>query len=514
MLPLFKVFMNRDVDESLGNVLHSGSITQGKKVEEFEQALSSWFGYPYILTLNSATSGLTLALRLLNLEKDDEVLSTPLTCTATNFPILANGLCIKWLDVDPETCNIDLDRLSEKITEKTKALMLVHWAGTPVDLNRLETILDEAEEKYGHRIRVIEDCAHAFGASYGDKKIGTTHEHICVFSLQAIKHLTTGDGGLIFLPNKEIYERAKKLRWFGIDREKRSRPGKDFRLESDISEWGYKYHMNDINATIGLANLPYIADLLKIARDNAKFYRENLENVPGITLLKSVPNTESSFWIFTLKVANKKTFTEFMTTKEIMVSQVHNRNDIYSCLDKFKCDLPQLDSLEKHIISIPVGWWVTEKDRLYVVNSIREWSEKYYKIRNLQITDKDILQNLISQLAGYRRPMGDEEWEKVFERLDHTGLNILIESDGVAVAYGRLLVEPKLYDPLGHIEDVVVNSEYRGKWYGKIVIETLVRLSKEKGCYKTVLDCLPKNIAFYKVCGFSKEGSEMVLRNN
>src|SRR5574338_467813 len=212
MIPLFKVAINnKSADVLLKAVLNSGYISQGDSVREFEARLREKFKYPYILTLNSATSGLTLALRLLNLQPNDEVLSTPLTCVATNMAILANNLKIKWVDVNLKNCNMDLDDLEKKITSTTKAIVIVHWAGNPIDLNRL----NEIRNKYN--IPIIEDCAHAFGSKFNNSYLGTMG-NISIYSLQAIKPLTTGDGGLIFLPNKILFERAEKLRWFGIDR--------------------------------------------------------------------------------------------------------------------------------------------------------------------------------------------------------------------------------------------------------------------------------------------------------
>jgi dTDP-4-amino-4,6-dideoxygalactose transaminase len=163
----------------------------------------------YIVTLNSGTSGLHLALDLLKkssgkwpgLEEGDEVLATSLTCTASNFPILANNLNIKWVDIDPTTLNMDLDDLSRKISPKTKAIMVVHWGGYPIDLERLRQIQEKAMRMYGFKPAVIEDCAHAMGSKYKGKLIGT-QGNICTFSLQAIKHITSVDGGLLFVPHQ------------------------------------------------------------------------------------------------------------------------------------------------------------------------------------------------------------------------------------------------------------------------------------------------------------------------
>ena len=370
-LSLFKVFMNDNIEKDIIPVLKSGFITQGPKVEEFEKQLQEYFNYPYILTLNSATSGLSLSLKMMNLPKDSEVLICPLTCFATTTAVLANNLKIKWVDVDTNTCNIDLKDLKSKITSNTRSVVFVHWGGIPVDLEKVREIQNYTWNKFGFKLKVLEDCAHSFGAKYNDKFIGT-HGNYAVFSLQAIKHLTTGDGGLIFLPNKEEYERAKLLRWYGINRERRN-VGKDFRLENDIIESGFKYHMNDINATIGISNLPFMSLNLEIIRDNAEYYNQELKNIVGITTLKIPTNSNPAYWLYTIKVQNKSEFIEYMKDKDIMVSQVHQRNDVNSCVKEYQVDLPNLDILEKEMVCIPVGWYISEQDREYIVKCIKEF---------------------------------------------------------------------------------------------------------------------------------------------
>lgn len=378
MLSLFKVFMSSDVIEPVNEVLMSGFVTQGKKVEEFESALSEYIGNPRVLTLNSATAGLTLALRLLKqsteswpgIDDDDIVLTPALTCFATTSAILANNVKIGWLDVDMETANIDLEDLKRKLSPKTKVIYLVHWGGCPVDLDKLKELQEYSFQEFGFKPMIVEDCAHAFGAEFNGKKIGN-NENICVFSLQAIKHLTTGDGGIITLPSQELYDRCKLLRWYGIDREKRNYKGKDFRMENDIVESGYKFHMNDINATIGLHNLPHVDELLRKDRNNAKYYDEHLQNISGVKLLKHYGNP--AFWLYTIRVSRKDEFINFMKDNNIMTSQVHNRNDINTCVSEYKEELPNLNVLEQDLVCIPVGWWLTESDLEYIVGKIREF---------------------------------------------------------------------------------------------------------------------------------------------
>ena len=222
MIPLFKVYMSKNSPKEVEKVLTSGFIGQGEKVDEFEKYLKEWFKIDYLLTTNSATSAEHLALHLLKkesnnqkiwngvgstnshwegLKEGDEVLCTSLTCTATNWPVLANNLKIKWVDIDENNLNMDLDDLERKISPSTKVIFLVHWGGYPVDLDRVREIQEKTEMMYGFKPTVIEDCAHSLGSEYNGKKIGS-HGNICTFSFQAIKHLTSVDGGLLVVPHK------------------------------------------------------------------------------------------------------------------------------------------------------------------------------------------------------------------------------------------------------------------------------------------------------------------------
>ena len=387
-IPLFKVFMAETASEEVSKVLTSGFIGQGQKVDEFETNLSNYFQHPYISTVNSATSAEHLALHLIKkpfnftkvdgygvrenvwegIQEGDEILTTPLTCTATNWPILANNFKIKWVDIDPKTLNMDLDDLERKITKKTKAIIVVHWGGYPNDLDRLRQIQEKSMRLHGFKPAVIEDCAHSMGSKYKGKLIGT-HGNICTFSLQAIKHITSVDGGLLFLPHQELNKRARLLRWYGIDRDS---PRKDFRCEADIEEWGFKFHMNDVNASIGIENFKHVDDIVGKHKINGKYYDENLKNIPGLTLLERNSDMESAFWIYSILVDRKNDFMKYMKECGIAVSQVHERNDIHTCVKEYRSLLPNLDKTIGQVISIPVGWWLTEENKEYIVECIKK----------------------------------------------------------------------------------------------------------------------------------------------
>lgn len=363
MIPLFKVFMSKKVIKPLETVLLSGYIGQGVQVDKFEKKLAKFINNPFILTLNSGTSALQLALRLANVGYGDEVISTPMTCTATNWPILAAGAKIVWADINPNTGNIDPKSIRSKISSKTKAIMAVNWGGYPCDIDEIK--------KISRKIPVIEDAAHAFGAVYKKKMVGQTADFTC-FSFQAIKHMTTVDGGAIAVLNKKNYDRAKLLRWYGIDRESRSQHE---RIEIDVFEWGYKFHMNDVNATIGMENLKFTRSILRKHRENAAYYNKNLANLNHIKLLTTNTSFLSSYWLYTILVENRQDFFDFMNSKNIMVSQVHRRNDTHPVTASFKCVLPGVDKFTKNMICIPVGWWVSNRDREYIVRSIKEFDK-------------------------------------------------------------------------------------------------------------------------------------------
>jgi len=388
-IQLFKVFMSPNASDQVSKILNSGYIGQGDKVNEFEQDLQNYLERDYVVTLNSGTSGLHLALHLLKrpdrhefqfdafgsstshwpgIQPGDEVLATSLTCTASNFPILANGLKIKWVDIDPTTLNMDLDDLERKITPKTKAIILVHWGGYPNDLDRIKQIQQNAQHRFGFKPAVIEDGAHSFGSKFKGKYLGN-HGNMVMYSFQAIKHITSIDGGALLLPHQELYNRAKLIRWYGIDRDSNR---KDFRCEADIEEWGFKFHMNDVCATVGIENLKHAQDIIGKHQSNAKYYDDNLKNVPGVTLLQRHSDRESAFWIYSLLVENRDGFMKHMKNCGIVVSQVHERNDKHTCVKEYRTALPELDRTIGKVVSIPVGWWVSDEEREYIVDCIKK----------------------------------------------------------------------------------------------------------------------------------------------
>jgi dTDP-4-amino-4,6-dideoxygalactose transaminase len=360
MLPLIKTSIppREILMPRLEEIIYSGYVAQGDAVEEFERKFEQYIGGGHTLSLNSGTAALHIALILAGVKAGDEVISTALTAEPTNVAIKMVGAKVRWADVDVETGNISPDAIENAINEKTKAIIVVDYAGIPVNVQRIQ----EISKKYS--IPVIEDAAHALGAKYKGQKTGN-HFPFTVYSFQAIKHLTTIDGGALQILDQELYEKGKLIRWFGLDK-------KLTRMENDITIQGYKYHMNNVNATIGLIQLETIEELVQKYIDNGKYLDEHLKGVDGIKLIEYYPDSQPSYWFYTLKVERRDEFIKVMADQGIMASEVHKRNDLHTYLNDFPTRLPNLDKFYSSMVHLPSGWWVTLKDCQKMVNLIKK----------------------------------------------------------------------------------------------------------------------------------------------
>ena len=362
MIPLFKVHHPKNIGYKIEEVFKSGFITEGEYSDEFESKFSSYIDNENTCLVNSCTSALTLAYHASDLSPGDEVITTAMTCMATNEPLYQTGAKIVFADIDPNTGNIDPDSVRKKVTSKTKLIVGVHWAGQPFDIDAISSIAKE------NNIKVVEDAAHALGAKYNGRKIGSHSDYVC-FSFQASKHMTTVDGGSISCLNKEDDERIRKLKWFGLDRKFAG----GSRWEQDITECGYKMHMNNINAVIGIEQMQYIDFIVGEHIRNGKFFDQNIKN-KKIKKLVQAPKAQSSYWIYSLLTDDREDFKKYMHDNGIATDVVHKRNDSYSVFKKYRDnDLAGLQEFESKLMNIPVGWWLTEKDREKIIEVVNAY---------------------------------------------------------------------------------------------------------------------------------------------
>jgi dTDP-4-amino-4,6-dideoxygalactose transaminase len=360
MIPLVKPYFppREELMPALEEILYSGYVATGQPVFDFEDKFREYVGNDNIVSLHSGTDALHLAYILAGIKPGDEIISTPMTAEPTNTSIAMVGAKVVWGDVDP--CNGLLDPKSVRglITEKTKAIVLVHYAGMVCDMDEFTKISEE------FNIPIVEDAAHAMGSKYNGKMTGCNSAYT-IFSLQAIKHMTTVDGGFLAMRDGSQMERAKRLRWFGLSKDKS-------RLENDITEVGYKYAMNNVNATIGLVQMEHLDEIIGKYIANGKYYDEALKNIPGVELVHYNANTEPSYWLYTMLVERRDEFCKMMESNGIIASQLHHRSDTHSIFASSRRELPGMDNWDAHFVHIPCGWWVGEEDRERIAEVIKK----------------------------------------------------------------------------------------------------------------------------------------------
>ncbi len=359
---LFHPNIPKNAERYISDVLKSRWIGQGPKVEEFESIFEEKFSNPCkSLAVGSGTDALHLSYILANIKEGDEVIVPVFTCTATNIPLLYIGAKIVFCDID-QNLNIAADAIEELITEKTKAIVCVHYGGLPCDMDKIWDLA------YKYNLKVIEDNAHALGATYKGEIIGSQSD-FSMFSFQAIKHVTTGDGGMLTIKDPSLIEKAKRLRWFGIDRLKKQKGI----WENDINEIGFKYQMTDLSAVLGIASMEEFDEHLRHRQKLYKLYCNLLKNKDGIRVIgDEYEDRVHAAWLLTAEVDNREDFMRHLRKYNIESSQVHYRNDRYSIFGgreegKFK----KMDEMEERYIVLPLHAKVSEADIKYITDVIK-----------------------------------------------------------------------------------------------------------------------------------------------
>ena len=363
-MDFYHTHISKKAFDLVQDVLKSSFVSEGEIVKSFEAKLTNNLGLVNPVAVNSGTSALHLGLAVAGVGPGDEVILPAQTFVATGLAILMQGAVPVFADIQYDTGNIDPKSIKEKVTPKTKAVIPVHWAGYPCDMDEINAIAKE------HDIAVVEDSAHALGATYKGKPIGSI-SRFSAFSFQAIKHLTTGDGGALCCLNEIDYKSSRKRRWFGIDREGSS-PSLLGERVFDINDIGYKYHMNNVSAAIGLGNLEDFAERLARRREIAKIYRDELSDLEGVQLLNYGAEGESAYWLFTLLVEKRPEFIRKLKEFGVPTSVVHQGIDRFSVFGGVREDLENQIRFNKDQISIPIHEGMTDGEIKQVTGAV--WS--------------------------------------------------------------------------------------------------------------------------------------------
>jgi dTDP-4-amino-4,6-dideoxygalactose transaminase len=367
-IPLYRVHMPAESGTLIAEVLQSQRIAAGPNVSRFESELRSYVGNPRICATGDISSSLAMSLHMFGVGPGDEVIMSPMVCLSSTCPVRNLFAHIRWCDIDPMTGNLDPEDVVRKITPKTKAVVVYHWAGEPADIGRIQQIARQ------HKIAVIEDGGEALGAELDGRLIGNHGSDAVVFSFYPNRQITTIEGSAIAFGDEQAFERARWLRRYGIHQPSFRTADGEINPASDIPEAGWNTYMNHVAASLGVEQMQYLPKIVKAPRDNGEFYNDSFADVNGIERLKRSPNAKPAYWVYTLLANRRNDLLKKLKACGVSASKVHLRNDLYSCFGVKSAAMPGVDYFAEHALCLPCGWWVSDEDRQFVAQRVKDFA--------------------------------------------------------------------------------------------------------------------------------------------
>lgn len=349
--------------KSLRSVLGSGQLAAGPKVRAFESQLAVWLAADDAVALSDASSALTLALYQAGVRPGDDVITSPLACAATIIPIANLFARPVWCDIDPLTGMPSTEHVATALTPQTRAILLYHWSGDVADIGGIAKLAKQ------HGLPLIEDASEAFGAEHCGTKLGGRAD-FTVYSFYATKHITTSEGAALLATDPDNAQKARHLRRFGIDPTKLRLPNGALNPDFDIALAGFNFQMNEIAATIGLAQLPHAASIVNRHRVNGQYFDVALAKTPGLRLLRRRQDSVSGFWTYALRAERRDDLIRKLNSRGIGAQRLHLRNDGYACFGEVRSTLPGVLEFDGEALSIPCGWWVDDVGRDLIAECI------------------------------------------------------------------------------------------------------------------------------------------------
>ncbi|EKE12688.1 MAG: UDP-4-keto-6-deoxy-N-acetylglucosamine 4-aminotransferase [uncultured bacterium] len=357
---LFYPHLSKAAKDAARKQMDTRWIGQGPLVDKFELEFEKQISHNHkAIAVNSCTSALHLAYILAGIKDGDEVIGPVFSCSASYAGLLYQRARVVFADINKDNLNLNPDHVEKLLKvrkERVKAIVVVHYGGYLVDMDKIHTIARK------WNIPVIEDAAQAIGATYKGKNVGEISQYTA-YSFQAIKSLTTGDGGMLTIEDPILEEKAKRIRWFGIDRKAKF----EERWKKDIFEVGYKYQMTDIEAAMGLGGLKDLSNVINHSKKLFEAYVKGLEGIPGIrvmnkNVLTKTDGTNPTYWLCTIEVDNKEALKKKLVEHNIESNETHFRCDRYSIYGGRVYDCPNMDFLENRYLLLPMHWYVTLED--------------------------------------------------------------------------------------------------------------------------------------------------------
>jgi len=371
MITYGKQFIDEEDIKEVINILKANFLTTGPKVKEFEEKFAEYVGSKYAVAVSSGTAALHLSCMAVNLGKNEELITTPMTFVASANCALYVGAKPVFVDINEQGL-IDVDKIEENITKKTKVIIPVHYTGLPCNLKKIQ----EIAQKYN--LSVIEDACHALSAKYKSSKIGDCkYSDMCCFSFHPVKHITTGEGGMITTNSRDLYEKLKMLRTHGITKN----PNKYLRESKgpwyhEMQELGFNYRLTDIQCALGISQLNKINRFIEKRREIAWKYDKSFENNKDIEIIKENQNQFNPYHLYVIKVKNKETrlkLFNYLKQKGIFC-QVHYIpvywHPYYQRLSYKKGICPKSEEFYEKIISLPIYPTLKEEEQESIIREI------------------------------------------------------------------------------------------------------------------------------------------------
>lgn len=368
MIPVFRPNYDEREFQAVREVLASGWIGLGPKTKEFEDRFAEYIGVKYAVGVNSCTAALHLAMQVMDV-KGGEVITTPITFVSTNHAILYCGATPVFCDVEPDTMNIDAGKIEALVTPRTKAIVCVHYGGYPCDMER---ILDIARR---HNLKVIEDAAHACGGEWQGRKLGGIGDIGC-YSFHAVKNLATGEGGMVTTNDSEIRDHLMRLRWLGITKDTWSReaPGKGYSWAYDVPEVGYKYHLSDVAAVLGLVQLKKLDESNARRRALTLRYNAALAGTGDIqTPVQKEYQTLPAHHNYVIRTGRRDALNEHLKSLEISTGMHYIPNNFYQMYKNCAGPTPVAHAEWTKLLTLPLYPGLTDAQQDSIIQGVKDF---------------------------------------------------------------------------------------------------------------------------------------------
>lgn len=371
VIPVLQPCIGDEEISAVEEVMRSGWLGLGPKTEQFEREFATFAGSRFAVALNSGTAALHLALDALGIGKGDEVIVPSITFVSTVHAVSYVGATPVFADSEPDTMNMSVEDAERKITKRTKAIIVVHLAGHPCDMDGFRKLADE----YG--LQLVEDAAHACGALYKGRKVGSISELTC-FSFHAVKNLTTGEGGAITCNQEWLARTFREKRWVGISKDTWMRSGHEqvYAWQYFVEHVGYKYHMNDMQAAIGLVQLKKLDRLNARRREVAQTYQRELNDILDIELPAEKPYATSSWHLFQIKLRHQRvrdTLIGYLKERGIATGVHYYPCHLHPCYIHLRAVVPVASEIWTRILTLPIHPNITDHDLERVIDGVRSF---------------------------------------------------------------------------------------------------------------------------------------------